>query len=171
MVLEKTLESPLDSKEIKPVHPKGNQSWIFIGRTDAEAETPILWPLDVKNWPIGERDDRGRDGGWHHRLNGHEFESTLGVGEGQGGLACCSPWGHKESDTTEQLNWTESENDNLSLSFNFCIIFFHFSQKKKLLGTAGILPQATNENSQIILLAFYSVNMALKIEHYKGNPV
>ena len=107
VVLEKTLESPLDSKEIKPVHPKGNQSWIFIGRIDAEAETPILWPSDVKNWPTGERDDRGRDGGWHHQLNGHEFEYTPGVGEGQGDLACCIPWGHKESDTTEWLNWTE----------------------------------------------------------------
>ena len=118
--LEKTLESPLDCKEIQPVHPKGNQSWIFIGRTDTEAETSILWPPDVKNWLIGKDPDAGKDWrqrekgttedkmvGWHHQLNGHEFESTPGVGNGQGGLVCCSPWGCKESDMTERLNWTE----------------------------------------------------------------
>ena len=121
VLLEKTLESPLDCKEIQPVHPKGDQSWIVIGRTDAEAEAPILWPPDVTDWLIWKDPDAGKDWrweekgmteyemvGWHHRLNGHEFEETLGVGNGQGGLACCSPWGHKESDTTEQLNWTES---------------------------------------------------------------
>ena len=120
VVLEKTLESPLDCKEIQPVHPKGDQSWIFIGRTDAEAETSILWPPDVKNWLIGKDPDAGRDleqeekgvtedemVGWHHRLDGHEFEQALGVGDGQGGLACCSPWGRKELDRTEWLNWTE----------------------------------------------------------------
>ena len=120
-MLEKTLESPLDSKEIQPVHPKGNQSWIFIGRTDAEAQTPILWPPHVKNWLTGKDSDAGKDwrqeeekgitedemAGWHHRLKGHEFESTPGVGDGQGGLACCSPWGHREPDMTKQLNWTE----------------------------------------------------------------
>ena len=118
-LLEKTLESPLDCKEIQSVHPKGNQSWIFIGRTDAEAETPILWPSDVKSWLIGKDPDAGKDWrqeekgttedemvGWHHRLNGHEFGWTPGVGDGQGGLACCSPWGHKEWDMTELLNWT-----------------------------------------------------------------
>ena len=116
MELEKTLESPLDCKEIQPAHPKGNQSWIFVGRTDAEAETPILWPPDVKSWLTGKDTDAGKDWrqekgttedeivGWHHRLNGHEFGSTPGVGDGQGGLACCSPWGHKESDVTERLN-------------------------------------------------------------------
>ena len=102
----------------KPVNPKGNQSWIFIGRTDAEAEAPapILWPPDEKNWLIGKDPDAGKDWGqengmkedeivgWHHRLSGHEFEQTLGVGDGHGGLVCCSPWGHKELDTTEQLN-------------------------------------------------------------------
>ena len=120
VVLEKTLESPLDSKEIKPVNPKGNQSWIFIGRTDAGAEAPMLWPPDTKNWLIGKDPDAGRDwgqeekgttedemAGWHHRLNGHEFEWTLGVGDGHGGLACCDSWGCKESDMTEKLNWTE----------------------------------------------------------------
>ena len=121
VVLEKTLERPLDCKEIQPVHPKGNQSWIFIGRTDAEAKTPILWPPDVKNWLIVKHPSAGKDWrqvkgmtknemvGWHHRLCGHEFEQALGVGDGQGSLECCSPWGCKESDTTEWLNWTDSE--------------------------------------------------------------
>ena len=116
VVLEKTLESPLDCKEIQPVHPKGNQSWMFIGRTDAEAEAPILWPPDVKNWLIGRDPDAGKDWeqekkgvtedymiGWHHQLNGHEFEQTPGGSEGQGSLACYSPRGHKESDTTSWL--------------------------------------------------------------------
>ena len=121
VVLEKTLESPLDCKEIQPVHPKGDQSWVFIGRTDAEAETPILWPPDVKSWLIWKDLDAGKDWGWenkwttedemvgwHHWLNGHEFGWTLGDGDGQGGLACCGPWGHEESGTTERLNWTET---------------------------------------------------------------
>ena len=120
VVLEKTLESSLDCKDIQPVHPKGNQSWIFIGRTDAEAKSPILWPPNVKNWLIGKDSDGGKDwrreekgttedemAGWHHWLDGPEFEQALGVGDGQGGLACCSPWGRKESDMTERLNWTE----------------------------------------------------------------
>ena len=108
VVLEKTLENPLDSKEIKSVNPKGNQPWIFIGRTDAEV--PILWPSDAKRWLIGKDSDAGKDWGqeekgvtvdemvrWHHWLNGHEFEQALGDSEGQGSLACCSPWGCKES--------------------------------------------------------------------------
>ena len=120
MVLEKTLESPLDSKEITAVNPIGNQPWIFIGRTDAEAETPILWPHDMKNWLIWKDPDAGKDWrweekastedemvGWHHQLNGYEFEQALGVGDGQGSLACCSLWGLKELDTIEWLNWTE----------------------------------------------------------------
>ena len=103
---------------IQRVHPKGNQSWIFIGRTDAEAETPILWPPDVKNWLIGKDSDAGRDlgqeekgrtedemAGWHHRLDAHEFGWTPGVGDGLGGLVCYSPWGRKELDMTEWLNW------------------------------------------------------------------
>ena len=119
VVLEKTLESPLHCKEIQLVNPKGNQPWIFIGRTDAEAETPVLWPPDVKKLLIGKDPDAGKDWrqeekgttedemvGWHHRLNGHGFEWTLGVGDGQGGLVCYSPWGCKESDTTERLNWS-----------------------------------------------------------------
>ena len=120
VVLEKTLESPLDCKEIKAVNPKGNQPWILTGRTDAEAEAPILWLPDVKNWLIGKdpgarkcwrQEEKGMTEdemvGWYHRLNGHEFEQALGAGDGQGSLACCSPWGHKESETTEWLNWTE----------------------------------------------------------------
>ena len=112
VVLEKTLDSPLDSKEIKPVNPKGNQPWIFIERTDTEAEAPILWPPDTKSWLTGKDPDAGKDWrqekgatkdetvGWHHWLNGHEFEQTLGDSEGQGSLVCCSPWGHKELDMT-----------------------------------------------------------------------
>ena len=108
VVLEKTLESPLDCKEIQPVYPKGDQSWVFIGRTDAEAESPILWSPDVKNWLTRKDPDAGKDWrqeekrtiedemvGWHHWLDGHEFEQAPGVGDGQGGLACCSPWGHR----------------------------------------------------------------------------
>ena len=119
MVL-KTPESPLDCKETQPVHPKGDQSGIFIGRTDAEAETPILWPPDAKSWLIGKDPDVGKDWrqeekgttedetvGWHRRLSGHGFEWTPAVGDGQGGLACCSPLGHKESDTADGLNCTE----------------------------------------------------------------
>ena len=114
------LESPLDCKGIQPVNPKGNQFWIVIGRTDAEAETPILWPPDVKNWLIWKDPVAGKDWrqeekgttkdemvGWHYRLNGHEFEQAPGVGDGQGGLVCCSPWGCKESDMTKRLNWTD----------------------------------------------------------------
>ena len=117
-VLEKTLESPLDCKEIQPFNPQGNQSWIFIGRTDVEAENPILWLPDVKNWLIGKDAIAGKNWrqekmtedemlGWHHQLDRHEFEQALGVGDGQGSLACFSPRGLKESDNTEWLNWTE----------------------------------------------------------------
>ena len=111
------LKSPLDRKEIKPINLKGNQSWVFIGRTDAEAGAPILW---CKELTTGKTSDIGKDGGheekqttenetvgWHHWVNGHEFEQVMGVGDGQGGLACCSPWGRQESDTTERLSWTE----------------------------------------------------------------
>ena len=118
VMLEKTLESPLDCKEIQPVHPKGDQSWVFIGRTDGEAETPVLWPPHAKSWLIGKDPDAGRDwgqeekgttedemAGWHHWLNGGESEWTPGVGDGQAGRACCDSWGRKESDTTERLNW------------------------------------------------------------------
>ena len=128
VVLEKILENPLDCKETQPVHPKGDQSWVFTGRTDAKAETPILWPPHAKSWLTGKDSDAGRDWGqeekgatedemvgWHHWLDGHEFEWTLGVGDGQGGLACCDSWGRTESDMTEWLNWIET-----------CHIFFSF---------------------------------------------
>ena len=120
VVLEKTLESPLDCKEIQPVHPKGDQSWVFIGRSEAEAETPVLWPPIAKNWLIGKDSDAGRDwgqeekgttedemAGWHHQLDRHESEWTPGVVNRQGGLACCNSRGHKELDMIEWLNWTE----------------------------------------------------------------
>ena len=120
VVLEKTLKSPLDCKEIQPANPKGNQSRIFIGRTDVEAEAPILWPPDVKNWLIWKDHGSGKDWrweekgtteyemvGWHHRLYGHEIELAPGVGDGQGGLACCDSWGRKESDMTERLIWSD----------------------------------------------------------------
>ena len=123
MVLEKTLESPLVCKVIQLVNRTKNQSWIFIGRTDCEAETSILWQPDVKNWLIGKDCYTGKDWvqqekgktedqivWWHHRLNGHEFEKISGVGNGQGILLCCSPWGLKQSDMTEGLNWTDERN-------------------------------------------------------------
>ena len=120
VMLEKTLESPLDCKENQPVHPKGDQSWVFIDRTDVEHEPPILWPPDAKSWLICKHPDAGKDWGqeekgmtedemvgWHHRLDGHGFGWTPGVGDGQGGLACCGSWHHIDSDTTEWLNWAE----------------------------------------------------------------
>ena len=127
VVLEKTLESPLDCKEIKLVNPRGNQPWIFIGRTDAEAESPVLWPPDVKSWLIGKDPDAGKDWrqeekemtdemvGCHQQLD--EFEQAPEVGDGQGSLVCCSPWGCKESDMTEQLNWTEFQFEILLLVY------------------------------------------------------
>ena len=123
VVLEKTLESPLDCKEIQPVHSEGDHSWVFFGRNDAKAETPVLWPPHAKSWLIGKDPDAGRDwrqqekgttedemAGWHHQLNGCELEWTPGVGDGQVGLVCCSSWGCKESDMTERLNWTDTLN-------------------------------------------------------------
>ena len=128
VVLEKILESPLDCKEIQPVYPKGDPSWVFIRKTDAKAETQILWPHHARSWLIGKDSDAGRDweqeekgtrmrwggwgedevAGWHHWLNGRESVWTPGVGDGQGGLAYCDSWGRKELDTTEWLNWTDS---------------------------------------------------------------
>ena len=116
--MKKTLKSPLDSKEIQPVHSKGDQFWMFISRTDVEAKTPVLWPPHAKSWLIGIDSDAGRDwgqeekgttedemAGWHHWLDGRESEWTLGAGDGQGGLACCDSWGSEELDTTD--DWTE----------------------------------------------------------------
>ena len=121
VVLEKTLESPLNCKKIQPVLPKGNKSWVFIGRIDVEAETPVLWPPDVKSWLIWKDPDAGKDWGqeekrmtedkmvgWHHWLDGHGFGWTPGVGDGQGGLACCGSWGHRVGhDWATELSWTE----------------------------------------------------------------
>ena len=120
VVLEKTLESPLACKEIQPVHSEGDQPWDFFGRNDAKAEAPVLWPPHAKSWLMGKDSDAGRDwgqkekgmtedemAGWHHWLDACESEWTPGVGDGQGGLACCDSWGRKESDTTERVNWTE----------------------------------------------------------------
>ena len=123
VVLEKTLESPLDCKEIQPVHPEGDQSWVFIGRTDAEAETLVLWPPHAKSWLIGKDPDAGRDWGqeekgmtedemarWYHRLHAYEFGWTLGVGDGQGGLAWCDSWGRKVGHNwATELNFPESQ--------------------------------------------------------------
>ena len=141
LVLEKTLESSLDCKEIQLVNPKGNQSWILIGRTDAKAETPILWPRDVKNWLIGKDPDAGKDWrqeekgstqdemvGWHHWLNGHDFEQALGAGDGQGSLTHCSPWGCKESDMTERLNWDPPHWDWARYARSSCSYAFPFVQ-------------------------------------------
>ena len=119
VVLENTLESPLDCKEIQPLHSEGDQPWYFFGRNDAKAETLVLWPPHEKSWLIGNDSDAGRDcgqekwttedemAGWHHWLDGHESEWTLGIGDGQGGVACCDSWGCKESATSEWLNWTD----------------------------------------------------------------
>ena len=137
MVLEKTLASPLDCKEIQLVHPKGNKSWMVIGRTDAEAETPILWTPDVKSWFIGKDPNAGKDWRWgekemtedemvewHHWLSGLEFEQAPRVGDGKWGLACCSPWSCKELDMTERMNWTERQNtyewEELVIFYSIC---------------------------------------------------
>ena len=139
VVLEKTLESPMDCKEIQPVHPKGDQSWVFIGRTDVEAESPVLWPPHAKSWLTGKDPDVGRDwgqeekgmtedemAGWHHWLNAHGCGYTPRVGDGQGGLACCGSWGRRESDTTERLNWTELKWRNKGcLQYMYLVDFKH----------------------------------------------
>ena len=139
VVLEKTLESPLDFKEMQPVHPKGDQSWVFIGMTDVEAETLILWPPDVRSWLIWKDPDAGKDWGqeekgmtedemvgWHQRHNGHGFGGTPGVSDGQGGLVCRGSWGRKESDMTEWLNWTELKTKKYIYEHTFYFIGQYF---------------------------------------------
>ena len=133
----------LGLQEDKPGDPKGNQSWIFIERNDAEAETPILWPLNAKKWLIGKLPDAGKDWrqekgitedkivGWHHPLNGHVFEQAPGIGDGQGSLACCSPWGRKESDTTEPLTDLLTESIMFTSSYSFLNILLYFTLKIK----------------------------------------
>ena len=131
-------KSPLDCKKLQPIHSKWDQSWVFFGRNDAKGETPVLWPPHVKSWLIGKDCDAGRDweqeekgmtedemAGWHHWLDGHEFEWTPGVGDGQGGLACCSSWGRKELDMTEWLKWTEWFMKN-KLLLNILIFWEHY---------------------------------------------
>ena len=154
-MLEKTLESPLDCKEIQPVNPKGNQSWIFIGRTDAEA--PIFWPLDVKNWLIRKDPDAVKDWrqeekgtteaemvGWHQRLDGHEFEQAPGVGNGQGSLVCCSPWGPKSC--IRLSDWTELTDS--------CILCTHwFTTPSSVFKISSIL--FANLSVLLSLIAFY----------------
>ena len=139
--------SPLDCKDIKPVNPKGNQFWIFIGRTDAEAETLIFWPSDVKNWLIWKDPDAGKDWrqeekgrtederiGCHHWLDGHEFEQTLGVCDGQRSLACCSPWGWKDLDMTEWLDWMTELTDWLWCQlFEMKIMYYYIWKNRKVL--------------------------------------
>ena len=139
--LEKTLECPLDCEEIQPVHPRGAQSWVFIGRPDVEAETPILWPPDVKSWLSWKNPDAGKDGGkekkgttedemvdWLHRPNGHGFGWTLWVGDDQGGLACCGSWGQKELDMPEWLNWPELFIIFIiTIQYNIYLLFWEFN--------------------------------------------
>ena len=148
VVLERTLESPLDCKEIQPAHPKGGQSWIFIGRTDAEAEAPVFWPPDVKNWLIRKDSDAGKDWrqekgmtedemfGWHHWLDEHEFEQAPEIRNEQGDLLCCSPWGQKQSDTTEQLNSTEPKHGKVSCTIGLKELIFllrpHYQRNLKI---------------------------------------
>ena len=151
--MEKTLESPLDCKEVQPVHPKGDQSWVFTGKTDAEAETPIIWRPHLKSWLIGKDPDAGRDwgqeekgmtedemGGCHHWLDGHESEWTLGVGDGQRDLACCDSWGRKESDMTERLNWTELKFMKIMFQIYQCFnVYEQFNSKMNRKILAGKL--------------------------------
>ena len=150
-VLEKTLESPLDCKDIQPVHLKGNQSWMFTGRTDTKTEIPVLWPPHAKGWLTGKDSDAGRDweqeekgmtenemAGWKHQLNGHEFEWTLGVSDGQGDLVCCDSWSRKESDMTERLIWIELE--GLKWTEMFFWNSLEFSMIQRMLAIWSLIP-------------------------------
>ena len=150
VVLDKTLESPLDCKEIQSVHSK-DQPWVFFGKNDTKAETLILWPPHAKSWLIGKDSDAGRDwgqekkgttedemAGWHHQLDGREFDWTLGVGDGQGGLECCNSWGHKELDTTEWLNWTEMKKQSVQEDYSD-LSLFPWSKKQNTEGKLSFL--------------------------------
>ena len=169
VVLEKTLESSLDCKEIQPVHPKGDQCRVFIGRTDVEAETPILWPPDVKSWLIWKVSDAGKDWGqeekgmtedemvgWHHWLNGHGFGWTSEAGDGQRGLVCSSSWGRKESDTTEQLNWTKLNTETFNMLYTYKDTMRGW-RKEKYPQHEGVKKQ-----EKITTLQFSSVRLIIK---------
>ena len=181
VVLEKTLESPLDCKEIQPVHSEGNQPWDFFGGNDAKAETPVLWPPHVKSWVIGKDSDTGRDwgqeeegttedemAGWRHWLDTHEFRWTLGIGDGQGGLACCYSWGHKESDTTERLKWTELNhwNNSYTLSFSCPQSKFHSSLLLYHFYLISLLPNYSA--SHPFILHHLPLNILLNLFHCGG---
>ena len=175
VVLEKTLESPLDCKVIQPVHFEGDQPWDFFGRNDAKAETPVLWPPHAKSWLIEKDSDAGRDwrqeekgttkdemAGWHHGLDGRESEWTPGVGDGQGGLACCDSWGLKESDTTERLNWTEIYKLFKTAKITFLVFFFYRGKNKTkqnynhaLSSKQSVFTEITSKYSSSSTLLFY----------------
>ena len=162
---EDNLETPLDCKEIQPVHSKGDQSWVFFGRNDAKAETPVLRPPHAKSWLIGKDSDAGRDwgqeengttedemAGRHHRLDGCQCEWTLGVGDGQGGLVCWDSWGRKESDATEWLNWTEVTQQTHSYTYLYFIwIDILITIEKKH------MPILCSQTDSLILDTFYCI--------------
>ena len=181
VVLEKTLESPLNCREIQPVHSEGDQPCDFFGKNDAKAETPVLWPPHEKSWLIGKDSDAGRDyrqeekettedemAGWHHWPNGHESEWTLGDGDGQGGLACWNSWGRKESDTTERLNWTELILRTVSLSqldITLATLFPVHWRRRGLQAICGLRPPVCENYDQWIVSAgpgeFSQINCSL----------
>ena len=167
-MLEKTFESPLDCKEIQPVHSEGDEPWDFFGRTDAKAETPVLWPPHVKIWLIGKDSDAGRDwgqeekgttedemAGWHHWLDGRESEWSPGVGDGQGGLACCDSWGRKESDTIERLSWTE-------LNIYYYYIYSNKLQRTYIGENISMLLMLTQSPKFIVLMSWRVFFLPLK---------
>jgi len=167
----------LDCKEIQPVHSKGDQSWVFFGRNDAKAETPILWPPDAKSWLIGKDPDAGRDwgqkekgttedetAGWHHRLDGHDFGWTPGVGDGQGGLVCCNSWGHKESDMTERLIWL-TEEDNVTLKSHLTHFMYIKEVKVKSLSRVRLFVTPWTVARQVPLSMEFS-----RQEYWSGLP-
>ena len=172
VVLEKTLESPFDCKETQPVHSEGDQPWDFLGRNDAKAETPVLWPPHVKSWLIGKDSDAGRDCGqeekgttedemadWHHWLDGCESEWTPGVGDGQRGLACWNSWGHKESDTTERLIWSDLiGHENIDYSTgrkNFTYYLEMFYWKSVFYNTSGASSYLVTHKAMDILVRWW----------------
>ena len=178
VVLEKTLESPLDCKEIQLVHSEGAQPWDFFGRNDAKAETPVLWPPHAKCWLIGKDSDAGRDwgqeekgmpddemAGWHHWLDGGESEWTPGVGDEQGGLACCNSWGCKESETTERLNWIE-----LTCIFHnsmFCLLVWLYEWNCNVLCVYLCLISFVQNYSRFTFDAMYSSISFIRILVYE----